>query len=180
LLNYTAPAFVQFGNTMFDISNSSTDPTVNLFGLAAHFRIADLAGNYEHNFGPYSVAVTAEAVRNLGYNRGQIEALTGQPISSPQNKGYVGEVSFGNPVVDRFGSWRVAAGYRYVQSDAVLDAWTDADFHGGGTNAAGYYVWSTLGLTKNTWFRLRYMSANEIQGPRYGLDILQLDVNARF
>jgi hypothetical protein len=35
-------------------------------------------------------------------------------------------------------------------------------------------------VAKNTWLRLRYLSANEIDGPRYGLDILQLDVNARF
>jgi Putative porin len=179
LLNYTAPAFVQWGNTMFDISNS-TDPTVNLFALAAHFRIVDLSANYEHNFGRYSYALTAEAVRNIGYNLGQIEAESGQTFAESQNHGYVGEVSVGNPIVDRFGLWRVALGYRYAQADAVLDAWTDADFHEGGTNARGYYVWGSFGLAKNTWIRLRYLSANEIIGPQYGLDILQLDVNARF
>ena len=68
-----------------------------------------------------------------------------------------------------------------MQRDAVIDAWTDADFHEGGTNAAGYYVWASFGLVKNTWLRLRYMSANEIDGPpRYGLDIWQVDINARF
>jgi len=67
-----------------------------------------------------------------------------------------------------------------VQADAVLDAWTDADFHGGGTNASGYYFWATYGITRNAWVRLRYLSANEITGPRYGLDIWQLDLNARF
>jgi len=82
---------------------------------------------------------------------------------------------------DRFGAWRVAVGYRYVKADAVLDAWTDADFHEGGTNTEGYYFWTTFGVAKNTWLRLRYMSANEIDGvARYGNDILQLDVNARF
>jgi hypothetical protein len=89
-------------------------------------------------------------------------------------------VSFGDPTVDAFGRWRAAVGYRYVQADAVLDAWTDADFHGGGTNADGYYFWGSMGLTHNTWVRLRYLSANEIVGPRYGLDIWQLDFNARF
>jgi hypothetical protein len=181
LLNYTAPAFVQFGNTMFDISNSTTDPTVNLFALAAHFRVADVAVNYEHNFGArYSFALTGEGVRNIGYNLTQVEALSGQIFDHSENHGYVGEVSFGNPNVDRFGRWRLAVGYRYVQPDAVLDAWTDADAHGGGTNSAGYYVWSTFGVAKNTWLRLRYYSMNEIVGPRYGLDTLQLDVNARF
>lgn len=181
LLNYTAPPFVQWGNTMFDISNSSQiDSATNLFALAAHFRIADVAANYEHNFGRYSVAVTGEGARNLGYNLTQIEALSGDTFPTNQDMGYVGEVSFGNPVVDRFGLWRAAVGYRYVQADAVLDAWTDADFHEGGTNARGYYFWTSFGLTKNTWVRVRYLSANEITGPRYGLDIVQLDVNARF
>lgn len=180
LLNYTAPPFVQWGNTMWQISNQPTNPDVNLFGLAAHFRIVDIAGNFEHAFSRYSVAVSGEADRNVGYNRAQIEEETGDLISSPQNKGYVGEVSFGDPTVDRLALWRLAVGYRYVQADAVLDAWTDADFHEGGTNAEGYYVWGLFGVAPNTWIRLRYMSGDEITGPRYGLDIWQLDVNTRF
>jgi hypothetical protein len=67
-----------------------------------------------------------------------------------------------------------------VQADAVLDAWTDADFHGGGTNADGYYFWGSLGLTHDVWVRLRYMSADQITGPSYGLDTWQLDFNAKF
>jgi len=182
LLNYTAPAFVQNGNSMFDIVNS-TDPTntSNLFALAAHFRLVDLAGNFEHNFSPsYSLAVTGEGVRNIGYNLADVEALTEEQMPSKENTGYVGEVSFGTPVVDRFAAWRVAVGYRYVKRDAVLDAWTDADFHEGGTNADGYYIWTSFGLARDTWLRVRYMSSNEIDGPRYGLDILQIDLNARF
>ncbi len=179
LLNYTAPPFVQWGNTVFDILNT-TDTTSNLFGLAAHFRVADIAASYDHGFGSYSLTLSAEATRNLGYNLATLEALSGQVFNSSQDKGYVGEVSFGDPAVDAFGRWRAAIGYRYVQADAVLDAWTDADFHGGGTNADGYYFWGSMGLTHNTWVRLRYLSANEIVGPRYGLDIWQLDFNARF
>jgi hypothetical protein len=177
--NFTTPAFVQWGNTMYNIANSS-DPTADLWGLASRFRLVDLASNYEHKFGRYTLGVTGEVDRNIGYNRAEIEERAG-PVDRPQRSGYVGEISFGNPIVDRFGLWRATLGYRYVQSDAVLDAWTDADFHGGGTNAAGYYVVSTFGVAKNTWLRLRYMSANEISGPqRFGLDILQLDLNARF
>ncbi len=182
LLNYTAPPFVQWGNTMFDIANvpGVDEATDSLFGLAARFRIVDVASTFEHHFGRYSVALTGEAVRNIGYNLAQIEAESGETFNSPQDKGYVGEVSFGDPLVNRFGLWRAAVGYRYVQADAVLDAWTDADFHEGGTNAMGYYMWASYGIAPNAWVRLRYMSGNEITGPRYGLDIWQLDVNAMF
>jgi len=179
LTNYTAPAFIRYGNTPFDISNSP-DPTVNLFALAAHFKLVDAAATYQFDFPRYTLAVTGEAVRNIGYHRAEIETLSNQTMPRDENHGYVAETSFGSPTVDSFGKWRAAVGYRYVQRDAVIDAWTDADFHGGGTNTEGYYVWAQYGLAKNTWFRMRYMSANEIDGPRYGLDILQLDLNARF
>jgi hypothetical protein len=166
---------------VFDISNiADLDGNANLFGLASHFRLVDVAANYEHGFGRYSLALTGEGVRNVGFNLNEVDALVPQPLPGKENTGYVGEVSFGLPVVDELNKWRVALGYRYVKRDAVLDAWTDADFHEGGTNAEGFYVWASYGLAKNTWFRVRYMSANEIDGPRYGLDILQLDINARF
>ena len=180
LTNYTAPAFIRYGNTPFDISNNPADNTVNLFALAAHFRLVDLAALYQFDFPGYSLALTGEAVRNIGYNRAQVEALSNQTMPSDENKGYVTEVSFGRPLVDSFGKWRAAVGYRYVKRDAVIDAWTDADFHGGGTNAQGYYFWTTFGLAPNTTVRVRYMSANEVDGPRFGLDIVQVDVNARF
>jgi hypothetical protein len=124
--------------------------------------------------------LTAEAVRNVGYKLADVESLTGQKMPSKEDNGYVGEISFGDPAVNRRGLWRARLGYRYVKRDAVLDAWTDTDFHGGGTNAAGYYLWGELGLARDTWLRLRYLSANEIDGPRYGYDMVQFDLNARF
>jgi len=180
LLNFTAPAFIQYGNSVFDISNNSNNPNVNLFALAAHFRLIDLAGSLQHDFSRYSLALSGEAVRNVGYNLAQVEALTGETFAHPEDTGYVGELSFGDPVVERFGAWRAAIGYRYVKRDAVIDAWTDADFHEGGTNAAGYTLWGSYGLANRTWIRVRYMSGNEIDGPRYADDILQVDVNTRF
>ena len=181
LLNYTAPAFVRTGNTMFDIANS-TDPTVNLFALAAHFRLVDVAATFDHSFGRYTLGFTADAVKNLGYDLQRIQNLN--PINlyspSPQDHGYIGEINFGDPRVDRLGLWRVKLGYRYVQSDAVIDAWTDADFHGGGTNTRGYYIWGEAGVADHLWFRARYLSGNEIVGPKYGLDIMQLDLLSQF
>jgi len=183
LYNYTAPAFIRYGNTVFDISNNITDPTVNLFALASKFRLVDAAVSYEQRFHRYSVGLMAEAVKNVGYRRNQVNALSSQLVPaapSDENNGYVAEVSFGDPQVLQAYRWRARLGYRYVKRDALIDAWTDADFHEGGTNAAGYYLWTDFGVANNTWFRVRYLSANEIDGPRYGLDVLQVDLNARF
>jgi hypothetical protein len=176
LNNYTAPAFVRYGNTMFDIS---ADGSGSLFALASRFRIADLAAAYVLPIGRYSFATDAEAVRNIGFNRSEILARTGYNID-PRNKGYVADVSFGNPTYMKAWEWRAVFGYRYVQRDAVLDALTDADFHEGGTNAEGYFVAGDLGLGDHVWMRLRYLPAKEIDAPRYRVDIWQLDFNARF
>ncbi len=177
--NFTAPAYIQYGNSYFDISNT-TNPDVNLFALAAHFRIVDLASTYELTFGSHLFTVNAEAVKNIGYNLASVEALTQQIVPRPENVGYDGEVGYGDPAVDNRWDWRARIGYKYVRRDAVLDAWTDADFHGGGTNAEGYYFWYELGLARDVWMRVRYMSANEVDGPRFGLDTVQTDFNARF
>jgi hypothetical protein len=84
-------------------------------------------------------------------------------------------------VVLSAGAWRATVGYRYLQSDAVLDEYTDSDFHYfGGTNAQGYYLVTDLGVANRVWLRLRYLSANQIDGPTFGVDTLQFDVNTRF
>jgi hypothetical protein len=179
--NFTAPVYIQYGNTYYDIANSTTNPEgVNLFALAAHFRIVDVAAEYDAQFGRNILSVDGEAVRNIGYDLNSVEALTGQVMPKQENIGYVGELGYGQPEIDSRWDWRTRLGYRYVRRDAVLDAWTDADFHGGGTNAEGFYFWGELGLAQNVWARLRYFSANEIDGPRFGLDTLQLDLNAKF
>jgi hypothetical protein len=179
LTNYTAPPFIRYGNTYFNIANSTVDPTIGLYALAAHFRLADLAASYRHTFDRYVLSANAEAVRNVGYGAEDVFLRSGIQQAA-RNRGYVVDFGFGDPVTARLGAWRAAIGYRYVQRDAVLDAWTDADFHEGGTNAQGYYVLGDFGLAPNTWLRVRWMSGNEIDGPRYAVDILQVDLNARF
>jgi hypothetical protein len=179
LYNWTAPAFVQKGNTMFDISNT-TDPTVNLFALASDFRIVDLIALGDIDvFSKYSVGGTLEAVKNVGFNTAEVEARTGSYVE-PRTKGYRADIRFGSRVPAQFASWRVAVGYRYLQRDAVLDAFNDEDFHLGGTDAKGYTFSFDFWANPHVWFRLKYLTANEIDGPPLGIDVLQLDVNGQF
>jgi hypothetical protein len=180
LYNFTAPAFMRYGNTVFDIDNLA-NPTANLFAYASKFRIADLNATYSIGISRYQLSFTADAVRNYGFHFNEIETLTGTPPASNRNKGYQGEVIFGYPAVLTPGAWRAVIGYRYLEGDAVIDAFTDSDFHYfGGTNAKGYYVVGDVGVANHVWLRLRYLSANEIDGPLFGVDTLQFDVNTRF
>jgi hypothetical protein len=179
LYNYTAPQFLRYGNTLFDIANSA-DSTANLFALASKFRIANVNATYTIGIDRYELSVTADAVKNFGFNSAQVAENTGYYVPA-RTKGYQAEFAFGYPTVLTPGSWRALVGYRYLQSDAVIDGFTDSDFHYfGGTNAKGYYVIGDVGVASRVWLRLRYLSANEIDGPRFGVDTLQFDVNTRF
>jgi hypothetical protein len=180
LYNYTAPPFIRYGNTYFDIANSLTG-TNNLFALAAKFVLINVSAGYEHNFGTRTLSVSADAVRNIGYGRAEIKARTGID-QDVRNRGYVFEAGFGDrDPANRLGGWRVSAGYRYVQRDAVLDAWTDSDFRLGGTNTRGPFVVADFGLSPQIWLRAKYMNADIIDGVApYSVDSLQVDLNARF
>lgn len=183
LTNYSAPLYMGYGNSVSLISNSS-DPTVQLFGLASNFRIADVSGQYVLPIGRYGFLVDAEAARNLGFKRTEILNLEGEDIA-PRINGYVGDLAFGDAEYRpdwrwRAWQWQMMLGYRYVQRDAVLAALTDSDFHEGGTNAAGYFLRADFGLADNVWTRFRYLSGKEIDGPNYRVDVLQLDLNAQF
>jgi hypothetical protein len=101
--------------------------------------------------------------------------------------GYQVGVSVGHPVIQDFGQWKIYLYYKFLGADAVVDAYTDTDFHLGGTDAKGWIFGADFGLTKNTWLSTRWLTADEIhgnQGDQFGLplaiDVLQVDLNVRF
>jgi hypothetical protein len=178
--NWSAPAFVQKGNTMFDIANPLVPNSSNLFALASNFRIVDLIAIGDLQVSTrYALGLTLEALRNVGFNTAQVEERVGSYVA-PRTNGYLGNVSFGTSTPPAFGNWRAYLGYRYLQRDAVLDAFNDEDFHLGGTDAKGYTVMFDFSFNPHVWMRMKYMSANEIDGPPLGIDVWQLDVNTSF
>lgn len=178
LLNYTAPQFIRSGNSMFNILNNN-NPNTNLFAVASEFRLANIAATYDIPIGRYDLRFGADAVKNTGFNQAEILVRTGQNIEA-RTKGYQGEVSFGTPDVLSAGAWRALIGYRYLQRDAVIDAYTDSDFHYGGTNAMGYYLDGEYGVARRVWVRVRYLASTVIDGPTYSVDTVQLDLNTQF
>jgi hypothetical protein len=94
--------------------------------------------------------------------------------------GALGRVTVGDKEIRHLWDWNVHAGYKYLESDATVDAFVDSDFGLGGTNLKGYFIGGNLGLSENVWATLRWMSATNIAGSPYAVDILQVDVNARF
>jgi hypothetical protein len=76
----------------------------------------------------------------------------------------------------------VQLSYRYVQTDATVDGFTDSDFGGSlaGTNLKGYTLGGNLAFSRRVWAGLRFMSADAVSGPTYRNDLLQFDLNAKF
>jgi hypothetical protein len=96
--------------------------------------------------------------------------------------GYIVRLELGRPKLEQFGQWNINLTYRYVESDAVVDGFTDADFGGPlvGTNLKGYIIAADFALSPRVWTSLQWMSADVIAGPTYRNDLIQLDINAKF
>lgn len=179
LTDFTAPAFIQNGNSMCEISNDSTQ-SFRLFGLCADFKEANATASIDYaGFGPNHVTVTADYVRNLGLNRDAIQREFGQLVPK-SDEGYQLIVAVGRPRIHRRHDWRLSAAYKRLEANAVLSSFTDSDFHLGGTNAVGWILRGSYGLATNTWLAVSWLSSRQIDGPPYGVDVLQVDLNARF
>ena len=87
---------------------------------------------------------------------------------------------FGKPALESFGDWQAGFGYRYVESDAVVDAFNESDFGGGGTNVKGFTLGGKMAISPAVLGRLRWMSSDEVIGAPLSSDTLEFDINAKF
>lgn len=193
------PAFIQKGNTLFSLRDltvlTSTDPTYQYFGLASPFRILDLNGRVDWTLDrQLHLVVDADVAYNFGFDEDSVEdrvpvnnfgsCPAADPGCNPSfdggNRAFLLQALVGFPKISQRGQWNALVGYRRLESDAVVDAFTDSDFHLGGTNAKGYYLVGKYGLAENAWLGARWMSTTEDSGAPYAIDVLQIDLNARF
>lgn len=185
--------FMQGGNSMVAIcrDGSVSDPSVypGLLGLASDYNIININASYDTAmFAPYHVRLSADYAKNVGYDMSKVGNADlyvngGYQVGSTikqQTTAWQARADFGWPKTDQFGHWNVFAAYKYVGRDAVLDAFTDSDFHLGGTNVKGWFIGGNYGLMKNVWLTGRWLTADVISGPAFGLDVLQVDINTQF
>ncbi len=176
LNDYTAPLFVQKGNTLFNI-----EPQGIRVALASEFRELNVTGQVDIGFWkPIHVIVVGDYVRNLGFDQGDVARRTGIRDIPEEIEGYQVGLQVGYPKARNFKEWSAFLFYKHLEADAVIDAFTDSDFHGGGTNAEGWILGLEFGLYKNVWLTARWLTTNEISGPPLAIDIFQFDVNAGF
>jgi hypothetical protein len=196
----TRTLFSQKGNTEMPLRNlesipgltSTTQPLYQFFGLVGQYR--PIVASAQLDFGDFHlvhVVLDGEYVWNSAFNRNLMltanvwnnfgTSAAGVPGTfNGGDQGWIGRITVGNKEIRHLWDWNVHAGYKYLESDATLDSFTDPDFGLGGTNLKGYFIGGNLGLSENVWATMRWMSANNIAGVPYAVDVLQLDLNARF
>lgn len=171
--------YSQRGNTVYNVVTSGGNP---LLGLAADYRLVNLTGSVDYRrWERANVNFTVDYVENVGYDREAIRIRTGGLVNlDPRTRGYQFRLGVGQRDMKEWGDWQVFGAYKYLQRDAVVDAFTDSDFALGGTDAKGYILGGLAGLARNTWVRVRWLSTNAIDGPPRAVDVLQVDLNAKF
>lgn len=186
IYDYTAPLFMQKGNTVFNIEPPAGGVAAK-YALAAQFRDLDFTANWDFAYwDPIHIILLGDYIKNVSFDAQQVSLLSGRPTSQMQDTAYKAGVLVGYPNPRRFLQWNVSAYYKYVGTDSVLDAFDDPDFHLGGTNAKGWILGGELGLMKNVWLTARWLTADQIspfqnsKGGPFSVDVFQLDTNASF
>ncbi len=196
----TRPSFAQRGNTYMALRNIDNTTAANDFGnkyqyqyygLAAEFRdvVINARLDYDH-FDSIRISLLGEVIKNIAFDSSSVagKAVNNLGSSSTSKPGAFegGDTAWslafqiGNPALEKFGDWQAGFGFRYVESDAVVDAFNDSDFGGGGTNVQGFTLGGIMALTPAVKVGLRWMSSDEIAGPTLSTDVLLIDLNAKF
>lgn len=174
----TVPLFQQKGNAIFDINSGNSAGTK--FALASKYDELNITSTLDLGFwDPVHVLLLADYVKNIGFDEQEVSALTGTTVPK-EDTGYQVGLTVGYPKIQKLWDWQTYLFYKYLGADAVLDAFTDSDFHLGGTNAKGWILGGQLGVGDNFWINTRWITTDQIIGPAYAIDILQVDFNGRF
>jgi len=194
------PPFAQKGNTYMPLRDIQPDPlnafgTLNqfqYFGLASKFQILSYNQRIDLSFWePFQVGLLGEFAVNLGYDEDEVSQIAVNNRGPVQDDGSPGDfeggnvawnmgVQFGKAYFEQRGDWNALIGYRFVESDAVMDAFNDSDFGLGGTNMEGFTVGTGVALNPKVSLNIRWMGANQISGPPLKSDVFQFDINATF
>lgn len=193
------PSFAQKGNTYMALrdiipsalNNFGTSYQYQYFGLASPYQNLVYTGRIDLNhYEPCQVSIIGEYVKNLAFDHADInsKAVNNRGPNTELGVGdfdggdeaWMLNLQLGKSAFEKRGDWNAFVGYRYIESDAVVDGFNDSDFGGGGTNMKGYTIGTSLALSPKVRIGLRWMSATQIAGPPLKSDVFQFDLNAKF
>lgn len=181
---------LKFAYRVLDVNGSVSVP------ISERVR-AKLTGAYLYNFGFDPENICAEGPDGQPWNNVRVtdpDNPNQGACDTPNparfeggNQAYAAYFSIGDPDLfsinarrARKGAWAVNLAYKYLESDAVPDSFTDSDFHLGGTNAKGYIVGGAWAPYDGVTIGGRWLSANNIVDAPLRIDVLQLDLGFAF
>ena len=195
------PSFAQKGNTYFPIrdilptadNNFGTTKQFQYYGLATPFHEIDFAGTLDYaRFDPFHLSLFGEFVKNVAFDRGRINAIAinnrgpdranGQPGSfAGGDTGWIIGIKAGAPALEKRWDWNVGACLpvrgirrygRWIQRPEFRLGWNKPERIQDSSEPSL--------LSKHINLYLRWLSANEVAGPTFRNDTLQVDFNANF
>ncbi|MFH1753691.1 MAG: putative porin, partial [Candidatus Omnitrophota bacterium] len=159
------------------IANANTGNSLNGGNLRKEFDVIDM----------YNDITIKNPLKYFNIDCEHIPAIVGYTdvalnVSAHDDKfAILGGGLIGHKKVKKWPDWSLAYNYRYIERDAQLDAFPDADFHNG-TNAQGHNIIFHLGTLKNTLFAAEWYHTRALEfinGNDYD-NRLQLDASVKF
>lgn len=178
IFDYTAPPALAKGNSIF---NMRTDGTTTLAGLASDFNVLNITAEAEYTgFEGLSVRLVGDFAKNLAYDRAEIELLQAEASVPSGDTGWQARVDFGTRSTGSRGDWMVSAAYKRIETDAVLDIFTDSDFALGGTDVEGYVLEGEYAVADSATLNIKWLSSDSIERPPFSTDVLQVTLETEF
>lgn len=196
----TRPSFAQRGNTYRPLraiipsvdNNFGALYQYQYYGLASKFKDLNITGRIDIDvWEPYRLSFIGDFVKNTAWNQQDINSVAVNNRGPNPGPGILGDyeggdtawmlkAEFGKAKFEKARDWNAWISYRYVESDAMPDAFTDDDFGGGGTNFQGFTIGAYMALSPHVKLGARWMSSNQIAGPPLKMDIFMMDISAKF
>ncbi len=196
----TRPSFAQRGNTYRPLRQIIPDASNNFgtinqwqyYGLATEHRPLAVTAKVDWDkFERVRITAFGEYIKNTAFDEGTLDtyavnnrgpSAAGGAIGAYEGSdtAWITGVKVGRPALDARGDWQAVFNYRWVGSDAVMDAFADSEFGGGGTNVKGWVLGGQYALSKNTALGATWLSSDNIAGPPLKADYFQFDVKIKF
>lgn len=151
-----------FGNTLEVVFDGGGNPVSYYYPY--DFDIMEIFIEIDGKFQKIPVTVMADYINNSGANE--------------DNTGYLFGLHFGK--AKGFGTFGGRYIYREVEVDAVLGAYTDSDFIGGGTDGSGHEVGIDVGLAEKITFSMTYFVNQKGLDDEKDFNRLQVDAIFKF
>lgn len=160
------PASVrQKGNTLINL-NAPDSTAAPVWGLASRFRPVNLSlGVVAKHWEKTQVGLALDIVKNTGFDVADIQrrAKTSSVQGlRDQTLGYQVRLNLGRAQLQEAGDWQAFIAWRHFERDAWVDAYTDTNWHGGGTNYKGFSIGGQYAFDRRASLGLRLTSTRNL------------------